>query len=50
MDTAINTCEEWAIRNKMTINKKKSKIMFMGGHMKFTAWEKSITNNIGSMA
>ena len=41
----INTIkigEDWADKNKMKINKQKSKIMIIGNNMKYTEWEKSI--------
>lgn len=31
LDTALDTCEGWAQNNDMTINRKKSKILFMEG-------------------
>ena len=41
LDLSITTCEEWAVNNDMTINKKKSKILFMKGQMKYNLWEKA---------
>ena len=42
LDMAIDTCEIWAERNNMQINKKKSKILFMDGIMKYDEWERSV--------
>ena len=39
LDTALDICEGWAEENDMTINRKKSKILFMGGQMKYNPWE-----------
>ena len=39
LDIALDTCEEWAEENEMTINRKKSKILFMEGQMKYNPWE-----------
>ena len=39
LDAALDTCEDWAQKNDMQINKKKSKILFMGGRMQYDAWE-----------
>ena len=33
----MDTCEGWAEENEMTINRKKSKILFMEGKMKYNA-------------
>ena len=42
LDQTIITCERWADRNDMSINKKKSRILFMEGQMKFSEWELSM--------
>ena len=39
LDRALDTCEGWVETNEMTINKKKSKILFMEGQMKYSRWE-----------
>ena len=39
LDKALNICEEWVERNEMAINKKKSKILFMEGQMRYNARE-----------
>ena len=41
LDMAIDTCETWAEVNNMQINKKKSKILFMKGIMKYDEWERT---------
>ena len=41
LDTALDVCESWVDRNEMSINKKKSKILFMEGQMKYNAWERA---------
>ena len=42
LDLAFDVCEEWAASNDMKINKKKSKILFMNGPMKYSQWEKEL--------
>ena len=39
LDKALDVCEDWVEQNEMSINKKKSKILFMGGKMKYNARE-----------
>ena len=39
LDTALEVCESWVEKNEMQINKKKSKILFMEGQMKYNARE-----------
>ena len=39
LDIALDICEGWAEENEMTINRKKSKILFMEGQMKYNPWE-----------
>ena len=41
LDTALDVCESWVDRNEMSINKKKSKILFMEGQMKYNARERA---------
>ena len=45
LDRAIDLSESWAKDNNMTINKKKSKIMFMEGRMKYNVWERSMNKD-----
>ena len=42
LDEVIDLSERWAVENAMTINKKKSKIMLVGGQMKYDIWERTI--------
>ena len=39
LDTALEVCESWVEKNEMQINKKKSKILFMEGQMKYNVRE-----------
>ena len=39
LDKALDVCEAWVDNNEMAINKKKSKILFMEGQMKYNAKE-----------
>ena len=39
LDTALDVSETWVEENEMSINKKKSKILFMEGRMKYNARE-----------
>ena len=45
LNRAIDLSESWAADNSMTINKKKSKIMFMEGQMKYNVWERSMNKD-----
>ena len=40
LDDVIEVCEEWAEKNRMKLNKNKSKIMFMEDDLKYNKWEK----------
>ena len=42
LNRALDTFEGWAENNEITINRKKSKILFMEGQMKFSVWERSV--------
>ena len=45
LDRAIDLCESWADENEMVINRKKSKLLIMGGQMKFNTWERSMNKD-----
>ena len=45
LDRAIDTCECWADENGMSINRKKSKLLIMGGQMRYNIWERSMNKD-----